>query len=137
MKSKRIRFDGLTANEVLQMPIADVDVLVFNGEAIVLNIGSAQLLGQFSLTSDTMIIELAQIDGGGEGVLPALGALANRLVQQRGVAQIEWLVHAVSCAQPNPKLRNMLIHRGFKVRSIAGTGEVFHQISAVSGENDE
>ena len=111
-----------------------VDELVFNGEAVVVNIGSAQILGQFSLQDDVMVIELAQIDGGGEGVLPAIGSLASKLAKQRDIRGIEWQVHAVTCAQPNLKLHKMLVRRGFEIRKVDGIGEVYHQVSTVGSD---
>ncbi len=51
MGRDRVIFEGLTAHEVLALPVSEVDELVFRKEPLVVNIGSAQ------------------IDGGGEGVL--------------------------------------------------------------------
>lgn len=133
MAPGHIKFEGLTPDEILDLGVADVDELVFNGEAVVVNIGSAQILGQFSLQDDVMVIQLAQIDGGGEGVLPAIGSLASKLARQRGIREIEWQVHAVTCAQPNLKLRQMLIRRGFEIRKVRGVGEVYHHVSTVAG----
>ena len=129
---QQVRFEGLTADEILELPVEDVDALVFENEALVVSIGSAQILGRFSLAPDTLVVELAQIDGGGEGVLPAIGSLASRLAKQRALTQIEWRVHAVTCANPNLKLRRMLERRGFEIRQIEGTGEVYHQVVDVS-----
>ncbi|MEM9402378.1 MAG: hypothetical protein AAGA44_07825 [Pseudomonadota bacterium] len=134
MTARNVKFEGLTPDEILDLEVADVDELVFNGEDVVVNIGSAQILGQFSLRDDVMVIELAQIDGGGEGVLPAIGSLASKLAKQREIREIEWQVHAVTCAQPNLKLRQMLVRRGFEIRRVDGVGEVYHQVSAVGGD---
>lgn len=124
-----VTFEGMTADEILDSPIEDVDALVFTAEPLVLTVGSAQILGQFSVERERLVIELAQIDGGGEGVLPAIGSLAAKLAKQRGLSQIEWQVHAVTCADPNPKLRRMLERRGFEIREIEGSGEVYHQVA--------
>lgn len=134
MATRQVKFEGLTPDEILNLDVADVDELVFNGEAVVVNIGSAQILGQFSLQDGVMVIELAQIDGGGEGVLPAIGSLASKLAKQREIREIEWQVHAVTCAQPNLKLRQMLVRRGFEIRKVDGVGEVYHHLSAVDGD---
>ena len=133
MAAKPVKFESLTPDEILDLDVTDVDELVFNGEAIVVNIGSAQILGQFSLQDDVMVIGLAQIDGGGEGVLPAIASLASKLAKQRDIREIEWQVHAVTCAQPNLKLRQMLVRRGFEIREVDGVGEVYYQVSAVTG----
>ena len=133
MSTKPVKFEGLTPDEILALDTGDVDELVFNGETVVINIGSAQVLGQFFLRDEVVVIELAQIDGGGEGVLPAIGSLASKLARQRGFREIEWQVHAVTCAQPNLKLRQMLVRRGFEIRKVDGVGEVYHQITTVAG----
>jgi tRNA1(Val) A37 N6-methylase TrmN6 len=81
------------------------------------------------------VIELAQIDGGGEGVLPVLWRLAERYAQQRELDAVEWVVHAINCAHPNLKLRRLLEKRGFEVRDVEGIGSAHyfrHQIGRAS-----
>lgn len=95
------------------MPVADLAALVCTGEPQVFRMGTATVLGEFRLTSTRLQLELAQIEGGGEGVLLTLGALARRFAQQNGLHEVEWVVHAVHCAQPNEKLRRVLTRRGF------------------------
>ena len=78
------------------------------------------------------MIELAQIDGGGEGVLPVLRRLAERYAQQRELDAVDWVVHAINCARPNLKLRRLLEKRGFEVRDVEGIGPAYyfrHQIN--------
>ena len=129
--SNKITFDGLSSDEVLSLSEEELNALVFCNEAVVVNIGSSQILGRFSLEEGRIVIELAQVDGGGEGVLPAIGALASRIAKKMGLPQVDWLVHAVDCAMPNLKLRRMLERRGFEVREIGGIGTVFHQVTDV------
>ena len=127
----RIDFDGLTADELLALPDSDFDELVLRDEPILFRGGSAEVLGRFALVESTLIIELAQIDGGGEGVLPALASLASRVAAKRALSELEWRVHAVNCARPNLKLRRVLERRGFVIRSIEGVGEVFYLLQEV------
>ncbi|MEO1037484.1 MAG: hypothetical protein AAFX44_18140 [Pseudomonadota bacterium] len=122
-----VKFEGYSATELLELPEEDFDAYVFCGEALVIDVGSANVLGQFSIDDGRLVLELAQIDGGGEGVLPAIGSLAQRVARARGLAEVRWLVHAVNCAEPNLKLRRMLIRRGFEVDYIEGVGEVHHK----------
>jgi hypothetical protein len=75
-----------------------------------------------------LIIQLAQIDGGGEGVLPSLWLLAHRYATQHHLTEIEWIIHAVNCAKPNLKLRRLLERRGFVVRDIEGIGQVYYLV---------
>jgi hypothetical protein len=80
------------------------------------------------MSADNLIIELAQIEGGGEGVLIAIGSVARRFALLRDLATVEWIVHAVTCAKPNLKLRRMLERRGFVVEEIADIGVAYHLI---------
>ena len=61
-------------------------------------------------------------DGGGESVLVALGSLARRYAFGNRLSSIEWIVHAVTCAKPNLKLRRVLEQRRFAIEDIAGIG---------------
>jgi len=88
-------------------------------------------LGSFTLSSNRLIIELAQIEDGGEGVLISLASLTKRYARLNGLAEIEWIVHAVSCAKPNLKLRRVLEHRGFEVRQVEGVGEAYHLVDSI------
>jgi hypothetical protein len=90
--------------------------------------GSAVILGSFRIANDVLVLELAQIEGGGEGVLPALASLARHYAKLQKLSGVEWIVHAVSCAKPNPKLRRVLDLRGFKVEQLPGIGEAYHLI---------
>ena len=88
--------------------------------------GSALLLGSFKIDSEKLVIELAQIEGGGEGVLLSLASLARRYAKLQDLSQVEWIVHAISCAKPNLKLRRVLERRGFIVKEVAGVGKAYH-----------
>jgi hypothetical protein len=123
-----ITFQGMTADEIMALPEEELRTLIFGPDPIILRIGSAELLCQFRRESGVLTIELAHIDGGGEGVLPALGALATRYARQAGLTRIDWLVHATKCAKPNPKLKAMLERRGFMVENVPGMGEVYRQV---------
>src|SRR5262245_25632847 len=97
---KQVLIEGYTSDELLNLPTEQIAAFVFVGEPIVFNIGSAEILGSFRLQDDRLVIELAQIDGGGEGVLPTLWTLATCYADQNRLKEIDWIVHAVNCAQP-------------------------------------
>jgi hypothetical protein len=122
----KIRFEGLTQNELLALAPEDFDELVLVGRPIVFRVGSAEVLGEFRRDAEVLSLDLAHIDGGGEGVIPALASVAERYARLRGLRTIEWLVRATNCARPNPKLRALLEHRGFLVRTIPERGEAYH-----------
>jgi hypothetical protein len=69
--------------------------------------------------------------GEARGALPALASLASRYAQRQKLEAIEWRVHAVHCARPNPKLRRVLERRGFAVRDVSGVGECYTLRGAV------
>ena len=108
------------------MPSEHFDVLVLTGRPIIFRAGSASGLDEFRRDEGRLIIELAQVDGGGEGVLVSLGSLAKRFARLHGIDAVEWIVHAVTCAKPNLKLRRVLDRRGFVVRTVEGIEEAYY-----------
>jgi hypothetical protein len=127
-----IRIEGYTPDELFGALNGEAEALVLSGRPLVFRAGSASILGQFAIDGDKLVLELAHIDGGGEGVLPALASLAQRFARGHQLHAVEWLVYATACAKPNPKLRRVLERRGFAVRNVPGKGECYHQIAEVS-----
>ncbi len=125
-ENKQITIEGYTAEELLNLPEEQVDAFVLCNQPIAFRIGSAEILGQFKVNAGTLIVELAHIDGGGEGVLPTLWALAERYASKKELKRVEWIVHAVHCAKPNLKLRRVLGSKGFTIKNMAGVGEAYH-----------
>ena len=91
------------------------------------------MLGEFKVDADRLVVELAQIDGGGEGVLPTLWVLAERYAARQELTAVEYIVHAVNCAKPNLKLRRVLERLGFKVREVPGVGQAYYYLHHLSG----
>jgi hypothetical protein len=123
---KPILIEGYTPEEILGLPPEQLKDFVFTGKPLVFKIGSAQILGEFVLRDNWLVIELAHIDGGGEGALPIIAALAEKYARQNNLVAVEWIVHAVHCANPNPKLRRVLERRGFHIRDVPGYGQTFY-----------
>ncbi len=126
-----ILFEGHTKGELLGLPPEQIEALFLSGQPIVFRAGSATILGSFRRDCERLVIDLAHVDGGGEGVLQSLSALAERYAKLHGVEEIEWIVRAVNCEKPNLKLRRVLQRRGFEVRAIDDCGEAFYRIQAV------
>ncbi len=124
--------DGYTADEILGLSNEDLRAIALSDDPIVFKAGSASLLGRFKVEDGTLRIELAHVDGGGEGALPALAALARRYALREGLTSIDWRVHAVHCARPNLKLRRILERRGFVVKEVEGIGECYQRVEALS-----
>lgn len=128
MSRREVLFEGLNEEEILALPPEEVEGLILIGEPLVFRAGSATVLGSFNTRGDRLLIELAQIEGGGEGVLIALASLARRYATLRGLSRVEWIVHAVTCAKPNLKLRRILELRGYVVEDLDGIGPAYHRI---------
>jgi hypothetical protein len=98
---REVRFEGLSEREILSLPQQEVENLILLGEPLVFRAGSAIILGSFKIARDRLVIELAQIEGGGEGVLVSLASLAKRYAKLRDLSGVEWIVPYLA---PNPIL---------------------------------
>ena len=123
--------EGYTSDEILALSNEELNGIILRDEPLVFRAGSANMLGKFHVEELTLVMELAHIDGGGEGALPALASLARRYAIREELDAIEWRVHAVNCAKPNMKLRRLLERRGFQVSTIAEVGECYFLRSPV------
>ena len=131
MTPSPITIEGYTPEELLSLPDEQLSAWVFSGEPVTFRIGSAEVLGEFRRAGTRLTLELAQIEGGGEGVLLALWRLADRYAAQQGLSEVEWIVHALNCARPNPKLRPFLQRLGFIVEDVPGIGQAYHLVRPV------
>jgi hypothetical protein len=127
-----VRIEGLTADELLKLPPDDLDELIFVGRPVIVRVGTAEILAECHRRAATLVVDLAHIDGGGEGALPALVSFATRFAQARGFTRIEWLVRATNCAAPNLKLRRVLMRKGFEVRALTEFGECYYKVTEVT-----
>lgn len=123
--------EGYTPDEILALPNEELRAIVLSDEPLVFKTGSANLLGRFKVEGRGLVMELAHVDGGGEGALPALAALARRYAVREQLSSIDWRVHAVHCARPNLKLRRVLERRGFEVVTVVGIGECYRMIEVL------
>ncbi len=128
---RQVRIEGYTPEELLEALDGQGETLVLSGRPLVFRAGSASILGQVAIEGDRLVLELAHVDGGGEGVLPTLASVAQRYARKRQLRAVEWLVYATACAKPNLKLRRVLERRGFTVRNVAGKGECFYKLANV------
>ena len=86
MPGREVLFEGLSEEEILNLPQEELQNLILLGEPLVFRAGSAVLLGSFKIVRDRLVIELAQIEGGGEGVLVSLASLAKRYARLRNLS---------------------------------------------------
>lgn len=61
---------------------------------------------------------------------------AEALARQRGIGAIEWIVHAVSCAKPNLKLRRVLERHGLIVKDLPDVGAAYYYRQQISGRDN-
>ena len=59
--------------------------------------------------------------------------MVERYARARGLSEVEWIVHALNCAAPPPKLRPMLERRGFEIKDVPGVGAAYYQLRSVKG----
>ena len=126
-----VKIEGHSLDELLALPVEDLDTLVLAGRPIVARVGTAEVLAECRRAGDALVVDLAQIDGGGEGALPALTAFVERYARSRGYVEVRWAVRATNCAKPNEKLRRVLIRRGFTIRDVPDLGECFYRVTGV------
>ncbi len=130
-----IRIEGYTSEELLELPVDELDGLVFIGRPMVVRVGSADVLAECHRRGTRLVVDLAHIDGGGEGALPTLTRFIERFAARRGFASIDWLVRATNCARPNEKLRRVLVRKGFEIRTLPEFGECYFKSTVVVGSS--
>ncbi len=136
-KNKEITIEGYSVDELLSLTELEVEHLAFNNKPITFRVGSAEILGQFNISADGLVVELAHIDGGGEGVLTTIWSLAEQFARKLRLRKVEWIVDAVHCANPNLKLRRVLELKGFKIESLGGAGEAYHYVQDVDRDQEQ
>lgn len=127
MSEKLIFIEGYSAESLLALPDEEIQTLVFTNKPVTFRIGTAEVLGEFKIENEKLVVELAHIDGGGEGVLPTIFVIAKRYAQRKRLKELELIVYALNCANPNPKLRPVLEKKGFTIKDIEGKGKVFYK----------
>lgn len=103
----------------------EFEELIFSNKPVVVNAGSAEILAQFHKEDNELHIDLAHIDGGGEGVLVSINSLAKKYALNKKITVINWYVNATNCANPNPKLQRILKLKKYEVQTFPGKGSVF------------
>jgi len=126
-----IKIEGLSPEQILNLSDEEFAGLVFIGKPIVFHTGSAEILGEFKVEKTKLIIELAQIEGGGEGVLPTIVSLSRKYARRKNLKEIEWIVHALNCAEPNLKLRYVMERKGFTIKEIEGIGKAYYFLDKI------
>lgn len=108
-----MNIEGLTVDELKALPPQDIDALLAFGRPITFRMGTATILAEFNKEGSDLLVNLAHIDDGGEGVLVLLWKLIETYAKERDCESIRWNVHALTCANPNPRLQQFLRKYGF------------------------
>ena len=126
-----ILIEGYTLKEILSLSDAEIEAWILVDDPIIFKVGSAEILGKVEIIGSSLVIELAQIDGGGEGVLRTIGILACKYARKQKLQYIEWVIHSLDCAKPNPKLNPMLERAGFTIQIVPNIGKAYFRRMSV------
>jgi hypothetical protein len=127
-----VTIEGFSPAEVLALDDEAIDAYALTGAPLDLRVGTGRVLLECRVVGATLVVELAHIDGGGEGVLVTLSALVHRLARRRRLREVDWIVHALTCARPNDRLRAALERRGFAVEHVPGVGMALRLVTPIA-----
>ena len=133
---EQLLIEGYLPSELPEALGPELEAEVTNGRPLVARVGTAEVLISLVLDGGVLRAELAHVDGGGEGVLPALISVILRFARRQSAAEIEWLVFATNCARPNPRLRPILEGRGFVVREVPDRGFCYYRRDRVVSSDE-
>lgn len=119
-----MEIEGLSIDALKALAPNDLDELLAFGRPITFRMGTATILAEFNRVDDALCVNLAHIDGGGEGVLLSLWKLIADYAKERQYLSLVWNVHALTCANPNPRLQRFLQAQGFNETSDEKHGRV-------------
>ncbi len=128
---RSVLFEGYTLDEVLAFTDEEIEAWILVDDPIIFKVGSAEILAKIEIKESSLVVELAQIEGGGEGVLSSIGVLARKYARQQNLQHIEWIVHSLDCLDPNPKLNPMLERAGFAIQDIPDKGKAYFRKMSV------
>jgi len=120
-----ILIEGLKPEDLISLE--ELEGYAAAGRPIVITVGAAQVLAEFSIEEKVLKVEIAVVEQGGEGVLPVLIDVIERAALSRKFVAIEWSVLARNCSTPNPKLIKVLERVGFEVHQIDDGPEFYWQ----------
>jgi hypothetical protein len=119
-----MEIEGLSPEALKALPTDDFEALLAFGRPITFRMGTATVLAEFNKNDGDLTVNLAHIDGGGEGVLASLWKLIASYTRERGYHSLVWNVHALTCANPNPRLQRFLRNQGFEEANSEKHGRV-------------
>jgi hypothetical protein len=124
--------EGISIKVLKGLPRDEQDALLAFGRPITFRIGTANILAEFNRTDRKLTVNLAHIDGGGEGVLVLLWKAVQNYAADRGYISVDWHIHALTCVRPNPRLQQFLRRQGFAEINHEVYGQIFTRQEDVS-----
>ena len=118
---------SFSMDELASMPRAKLSELVSAGSPIDVRFGDDRVRARFTSVGSAVRVEVSEIVAGTDGVLLSFANGCRNLAHQRGVQQIDWLVHAAACAGPNERLQGALTQRGFILQNVPGVGQAYRR----------
>jgi hypothetical protein len=67
---REINIEGYSIDEILSLPDEQLDALVLSGEPLVFRAGTAEVLGEFRIKGESLMVELAQMMVAAKGFCP-------------------------------------------------------------------
>ncbi|WP_245442565.1 hypothetical protein [Mesorhizobium hawassense] len=128
----QIEIEGVSLEALRMLSHPDQDALLSFARPVSFTMGSATVLAEFNKDGSELIVNLAHIDGGGEGVLLILWKAVRGYATERGYRSIRWNVHALTCARPNPRLQRLLRTHGFDEVDDPSYGPIFSRTIQLS-----
>lgn len=121
---RAMEIEGLSLADLKTLPAEELEALLTFGRPITFRMGTATILAEFNRNGGDLRVNLAHIDGGGEGVLVSLWKLIEGYAKRQKYTSISWNVHALTCANPNARLQRFLRDQGFEEATSEKHGRV-------------
>ncbi len=126
---RELLIEGFNELEIAELSKSEeFQAIVFSDEPVIFKAGTSEILGQLKKGDTKLEITFSHITGGGEGVLLKLMNLFRQFAKKDQKKKIIWIVHAVDCPKPNPKLPRILAMKGFEIVEDPIDGKVYKKM---------
>ncbi len=130
MPKRELLIDGIKPNDLVNL--GGLEAYALAGRPIVFSVGDAEVLAEFTKSEKVLLVEIAVVEKGGEGVLPVLIDTIEKAALSRYFSAIEWSVLARNCSTPNLKLMRVLEKIGFEVHRPQSGAEFYWQRRSIN-----
>ncbi len=131
-KEKEFLIEGFTEKEINELIQSEEFLnIIFSDEPVIFKAGSSEILGNFKKQENELTITFSHIIGGGEGVLLKLMNMFRDYAKNTKKVKITWVVHAVDCPKPNPKLPKILEKKKFFIVNDPIDGNAYQKVELI------